>query len=150
MHSLGRGWVGAESVQLGNSGVGNDWMYLGTFPNSETGLTAYEAQGDAYQLTTEEPPVGRYTQMIGYGTTSPRNERSQAQQFSYGCEFSPPPCSLPWPTKARRASGEQSGRSETATSSAAASASASALHLQRKERTKMCRETGGGGHEQWR
>eukprot|EP01047_Picozoa_sp_COSAG01_P035885 COSAG01_NODE_2776_length_7094_cov_14.701930_2_plen_282_part_00 len=53
--------VDPESVQSLNSGVGFDWMYMGCFPNSETGLTAYEAQGDAYELTTAVPSVGACT-----------------------------------------------------------------------------------------
>ena len=73
--------VDPDSVQFDNSGVGADWMYLGTFPNSNTGLTAWEAQQDAYELTTDVPAVGDYTQKYGYGTTSPRNEYSQTQQF---------------------------------------------------------------------
>ena len=73
--------VDADSVQFENSGVGFDWMYLGTFPNSNTGLTAYETQADAYELTTVVPQDGDYTQKYGYGTTSPRDQYSQAQQF---------------------------------------------------------------------
>lgn len=79
--------VDPDSVQFDNSGVGADWMYLGTFANSNTGLTAWEAQQDAYALTTDVPAVGDYTQKYGYGTTNPRNEDSQAQQF-HGLEGS--------------------------------------------------------------
>ena len=73
--------VDPASVIFDNSGVGRDWMYLGTFPNSNTGLTAWEAQQDAYALTTEVPEIGTYVQKYGYGTTSPRNQYSQSQQF---------------------------------------------------------------------
>jgi hypothetical protein len=100
--------VDPESVQFENAGVGFDWMYLGCFANSETGLTAYEAQADAYELTLTVPQEGDYTQKYdhlasivkailclelpaitscmsasryGHGTTAPRNELSQTQQF---------------------------------------------------------------------
>lgn len=76
--------VDPASVQLDNSGVGGDWMYLGTFANSNTGMTAYEAQGDAYRLTKDAPQPDDYAQKYGYGTTSPRGPNSQAQQFADG------------------------------------------------------------------
>jgi len=80
--------VDRDSVQSRNSGVGADWMYLGTFPNSNTGMTAYEAQRDAYRLTTTAPGRGDFSQIIGYGTTSPRNQHSQTQQEHHGEQYS--------------------------------------------------------------
>jgi hypothetical protein len=71
--------VDPASVQRNNTGVGADWMYLGTFPNADTGLTAWEAQQAAYALTTEVPEVGQLVQKYGYGTTSPRNQYSQVR-----------------------------------------------------------------------
>jgi len=76
--------VDASSVQGANGGVGNDWMYLGTFPNSETGLSALEAQGDAYTLTFSPPSSSGSATVTGYGTTSPRDQYSQAQQTHTG------------------------------------------------------------------
>jgi len=76
--------VDASSVQGANAGVGNDWMYLGTFPNSETGLSALEAQGDAYELTFTAPPTSGTATITGYGTTDPRDQYSQAQQTHSG------------------------------------------------------------------
>lgn len=76
--------VDASSVQGANNGVGNDWMYLGTFPNSETGLSALEAQGDAYELSFTAPSTSGTATITGYGTTSPRDQYSQAQQTHSG------------------------------------------------------------------
>ena len=63
--------VDVDSLQgNGGQGVGNDWAYFGCFPNPNTGLTPYEAQGDAYQLAPEQPPVmGQDIRITGYGTT---------------------------------------------------------------------------------
>ncbi len=63
--------VDPASVQSsGSGGVGNDFAYFGTFPNTTTGLTAYEAQGEvAYELA----PADTTTQNIritGFGSTS--------------------------------------------------------------------------------
>jgi hypothetical protein len=61
----------ASMQSNGGQGVGNDWAYFGCFPNTETGLTAYEAQGDSYILAAEAPPVsGQTIRITGYGTTS--------------------------------------------------------------------------------
>lgn len=54
----------------GGQGTGNDWAYFGCFDNSETGMTAAEAQGDVFVLG--DPPAV-FTQSIritGFGTTS--------------------------------------------------------------------------------
>ncbi|MDX9910697.1 MAG: GC-type dockerin domain-anchored protein [Phycisphaerales bacterium] len=49
---------------------GNDWAYFGAFPNSNTGLTPLQAQGEAYTLA---PPgawqAGDTIRVAGYGTT---------------------------------------------------------------------------------
>jgi len=61
-----------DSLQYVNGGTGNDWSYFGAFPNSETGLTPVQAQGDYYELRA--PPAAVTDQVIritGYGTTSP-------------------------------------------------------------------------------
>jgi len=55
----------------GGQGVGNDWAYFGVFPNSTTGLTPFEAQGDSYILASSAPPVaGQQIRITGYGTVS--------------------------------------------------------------------------------
>ncbi len=65
--------VDPASIQT-NSGpieIGNDWSYFGCFENSNTGLTAYEAQGAAFSLAAE-PPVadGRIIRKTGYGSVT--------------------------------------------------------------------------------
>jgi len=63
--------VDPESVQQVNGGVGNDWGYFGCFPNSNTNLTAFQAQGDFYVLADAAPPVsGQNIRITGYGTVS--------------------------------------------------------------------------------
>ncbi len=52
--------------------MGNDWAYFGTFANNITGLTPYQAQGDAFVLAPTPPPVqGQQIRITGYGTTRP-------------------------------------------------------------------------------
>ena len=59
------------SVQFTDDGIGNDWSYYGCFPNTETGLTAYQAQGESHILASAPPAVdGRDITIVGYGTTS--------------------------------------------------------------------------------
>jgi hypothetical protein len=54
----------------GGQGVGNDWGYFGCFPNTQTDLTAYEAQGDFFVLEFPPPVSGQTIRITGYGTTS--------------------------------------------------------------------------------
>ncbi|MGI9517473.1 MAG: hypothetical protein ACR2NP_10525, partial [Pirellulaceae bacterium] len=63
--------VDPDSMQFVNGGVGNDWCYFGCFENSNTGLTAFEAQGSSFQLVLPQPVGGGDTiRITGYGTTS--------------------------------------------------------------------------------
>jgi len=63
--------VDPASVQSnGGLGVGNDWAYFGAFANSNTGLTAFEAQGSTYELVSPPDPAGQNIRITGYGTTS--------------------------------------------------------------------------------
>ncbi|MEM7585969.1 MAG: trypsin-like peptidase domain-containing protein, partial [Acidobacteriota bacterium] len=58
-----------SSVQFANGGVGNDYAYYGTFPNSQTELTALEAQGQTFVLGTPPTTAGSETiRITGYGT----------------------------------------------------------------------------------
>ena len=60
-----------DSFQSGYSGVGDDWGYFGCFPNTETGLTPFQAQGDYYVLSAVAPPVsGQQITITGYGTVA--------------------------------------------------------------------------------
>ncbi len=55
----------------GGGGVGNDWAYYGCFPNSNTGLSAFEAQGDRYQLAIPPTDIAdQHIRITGYGSTS--------------------------------------------------------------------------------
>ncbi|MEM9411245.1 MAG: trypsin-like peptidase domain-containing protein, partial [Planctomycetota bacterium] len=63
--------VDFSSFQDVNGGVGNDWCYFGCFPNANTGLTAFQAQGQSYQLADPGPVQnGDQIRITGYGSTS--------------------------------------------------------------------------------
>ena len=65
--------VDQPSIQTtGSLGAGNDAAYFGTKVNSNTGKTAFEAQGDAYILDPVSPAVtaGAQIRITGYGTVS--------------------------------------------------------------------------------
>jgi V8-like Glu-specific endopeptidase len=63
--------VDPVSIQFAADGIGDDWCYFGCFPNTETGLTAYGAQGTSHILAAAAPPVdGRAITITGYGSTS--------------------------------------------------------------------------------
>ena len=67
----------------GGQGIGNDYAYFGTFPNSNTGLTARQAQGSAFVLGN--PPAFSSNQIIritGYGTDG--GSANQTQQTHSG------------------------------------------------------------------
>jgi len=54
----------------GGQGTGNDWAYFGAFPNTNTGLTPFEAQGASYVLgTPPASPDGQNIRITGYGST---------------------------------------------------------------------------------
>ncbi len=60
-----------SSIQTNyGQGTGDDWAYFGCFPNSETGLTPYETQGDFYVLAMPPAVDGNNIRITGYGTTS--------------------------------------------------------------------------------
>lgn len=62
--------VDPASVQFQNGGIGNDWSYFGTHPNSETERTPVEIQGTTYVLgTPPSTPGGETLRITGYGTT---------------------------------------------------------------------------------
>ncbi|MFA6044557.1 MAG: dockerin type I domain-containing protein [Phycisphaerales bacterium] len=77
----------AASAQASSLAVGDDWCYFGVYPNSNTGLTPYQAQGVAYDLDVAAPPVdGQRVRITGFGTVSPPVSRtfSQTQRAGYG------------------------------------------------------------------
>ena len=63
--------VEPTSIQAANAGLGNDWAYFGTFANSITGLTAFQAQAQAYVLAAATPALaGQTIRITGYGTVT--------------------------------------------------------------------------------
>jgi len=70
----------------GGVGPGDDWAHFFTAANSNTGLTPREAMGGgAYRLRNTAPAANNQsTQIVGYGTTSPRNNLSQVQKTHKG------------------------------------------------------------------
>lgn len=76
--------IDPSSMQANNS-FGNDWMYFGTFPNSTTSLTAYAAQGDAFELANPPAVSGNDIRITGHGTDStPNSTYNQVQQTHVG------------------------------------------------------------------
>jgi len=73
-----------ESLQSNYSQIGDDWAYFGCFPNSETGLTPYQAQNDYYVLSDSAPAVnGQQITICGYGVGDP-GPYNQAQKIHTG------------------------------------------------------------------
>ena len=69
----------------GGQGVGNDWAYFGCFPNSNTGLTAAEAQGDVFKLADTQPPDnGQDIRITGFGSGGQQPEWNFAQKTHVG------------------------------------------------------------------
>ncbi len=79
--------VDVSSKQSQSGSIGQDWGYFGVFRNTETGLSAYQAQGDFFTLASTPPPVnGQTIRITGYGTTGngvPR-EWNQVQKTHTG------------------------------------------------------------------
>lgn len=60
------------SIQRQTGGNGNDWGYFGCFPNSTSGLTPFETQGDFFELAEEIPaPSNQVLRVFGNGLTNP-------------------------------------------------------------------------------
>lgn len=77
--------VDPASIQFVAGGIGNDWCYFGCLPNTETGLTALDAQGDVYLLADAPPPVaGQTIRVTGYGADSTPPEWNYTQQTHTG------------------------------------------------------------------
>jgi len=76
-----------ESLQSYYSQIGNDWAYFGCFPNTQTGLTPYQAQDHYYVLSDTAPAVnGQQITICGYGVTYSGTPPSynQAQKIHTG------------------------------------------------------------------
>jgi hypothetical protein len=78
--------IDASSVLTnGGLGVGDDWGYYGVFPNSNTGLTPFQAQGGRFTLTTPPPFNGSHQiRITGYGTRSTPAQWNQVQETHLG------------------------------------------------------------------
>ncbi len=77
--------VDASSIQSnGGQGTGDDWAYYGTFPNSNTGLNAGQAQGGTYILGTAPSVSGNDIRITGFGADSTPATRNQTQQTHLG------------------------------------------------------------------
>jgi hypothetical protein len=75
----------SSSRQFVNGGIGNDWAYFGTFPNSNTGLTAQQAQGGNYNLVLPPPfNSNDNIRITGYGVDSSPSSWNQVQQTNAG------------------------------------------------------------------
>jgi len=66
------------------STCGRDWCLFQTLPNANTGLTAFEAQGDFYYLTNLAPSTSSDIIITGYGVDSDTPQLSQVQQTHSG------------------------------------------------------------------
>jgi V8-like Glu-specific endopeptidase len=64
--------IDGTSPQTVNGGVGNDFSYFATLPNTETGRTAYQSQQSTFRLASAAPSstTGRDIRITGYGSTS--------------------------------------------------------------------------------
>ena len=73
-------WSGQRQFQ--NSGIGNDWGLITVFPNTQTGLMPFEAQGAMLTLGTTLPAPNTTLRIVGYGVDS--GTRNQTQQEHSG------------------------------------------------------------------
>jgi hypothetical protein len=60
----------ASQQTNGGLGVGNDWGYLGVFPNSNTGLLPWQAQGDWFEFAPATASATTVARVTGYGSVS--------------------------------------------------------------------------------
>jgi hypothetical protein len=78
--------IDPSSLQTnGGQGVGNDYAYFGTFPNSTTGLTAAQAQGAVFTISVPPPfNPAEQIRITGFGTDSTPATHNQVQQTNAG------------------------------------------------------------------
>ena len=74
--------VDKSEVPFSNGGQGNDWGLFRVFPNSETGLMPFEAQGAHLVIGGDNPPLEETISVVGYGVDS--GTANQTQQISFG------------------------------------------------------------------
>ena len=68
----------------GGQGVGNDYAYFGCFPNANTGMTPFQAQGLGFALVSPPPVAGNTIRITGFGTDATPLTANQTQQTSVG------------------------------------------------------------------
>jgi V8-like Glu-specific endopeptidase len=74
--------VDVASREFVDGGIGNDWGLFKVFPNSQTNLMPFQAQGERVNLGSTNPPVNDTVTIIGYGVDS--GTANQTQQVSSG------------------------------------------------------------------
>jgi V8-like Glu-specific endopeptidase len=74
--------VNVASREFVDGGTGNDWGLFKVFPNSQTSLMPFEAQGARVTLGSSNPPVNDIVEIVGYGVDS--GTANQTQQVSTG------------------------------------------------------------------
>lgn len=75
-------YVPTESRDFTDGGQGNDWGVFTVSPNSETGLTPFEAQGSKLGFAGAIPSVGDLAEIVGYGVDDGAD--NQTQQYGAG------------------------------------------------------------------
>ncbi len=82
--------VDPASKQLQNAGIGNDWAYFGCFPNSTTGLTPRQKQGQAFTLAAPPPwNSSLEVRITGYGTDSGTSNQVQQTDKGLWLQYNP-------------------------------------------------------------
>lgn len=80
--------VDPASVQFASAGLGADYAYFACFPNSNTGLTAFQKQGQFYTVAASLPAAaGQTLRITGFGVTGSGQaplEWSQVQKTHSG------------------------------------------------------------------
>ncbi len=75
-------YIPTSNREFKDGGLGKDWGVFTVFPNSETGLTALDAQGPGLDLATSLPTKNSIVEITGYGVDT--GSANQTQQVSTG------------------------------------------------------------------
>ena len=77
--------IDPDSIQYESNGITNDWCYFGALPNTMTGLTPSEAQGDGYALADPVPAPDLTTiRVTGFGQDDDDDQSNYTQQTDTG------------------------------------------------------------------
>jgi hypothetical protein len=77
--------IDTASSQSANTGIGNDWWVFRCFPNSTTGLTTFQEQGQAFSLAAALPANGTTLRNWGYGLDGTDVNSAPGGNASCGC-----------------------------------------------------------------